>query len=260
MQPDTIKKEVATLRAVWNWAVSHKLVKGLLPTRGLKHSKAKDKPPFLTWSEIEAAISRGGISEEQAAKSWDTLFLDTNHIAEILTHVRATARQPFVFPMIAFVALTGCRRSEMFRSQRQDIDVETKRARIREKKRDRSVLLTYRHVDLHPYLAQVMRDWFAVHPGGPNTFCTNPNAELTITEAFYHFQAALTDSKWTVLRGFHVFRHSFASNLARAGVDQRVIDGFLGHQTEQMRQRYRHLFPDTKQIAIQAAFATTPVP
>jgi site-specific recombinase XerD len=38
--------------------------------------------------------------------------------------------------------------------------------------------------------------------------------------------------------GFHLPRHPFSSNLARAGVDDRVIDHFMGHQTEEMRRRY----------------------
>ena len=50
--------------------------------------------------------------------------------------------------------------------------------------------------------------------------------------------------------GFHTYRHSFASNLAAAGVDQRVIDEFMGHTTEAMRKRYRHLFPRAKKSAI----------
>jgi integrase len=50
-----------------------------------------------------------------------------------------------------------------------------------------------------------------------------------------------------VVRGFHVFRHSFASNLATEGVDQRFIDEWMGHQTEDMRKRYRHLFPKKKE-------------
>ena len=36
---------------------------------------------------------------------------------------------------------------------------------------------------------------------------------------------------------------SFASNLAVQGVDQRFIDKWMGHQTEEMRRRYQHLFP-----------------
>jgi integrase len=50
--------------------------------------------------------------------------------------------------------------------------------------------------------------------------------------------------------GFHTYRHSFASNLAAAGVDQRLIDEFMGHTTEAMRKRYRHLFPAAKRSAI----------
>ena len=51
--------------------------------------------------------------------------------------------------------------------------------------------------------------------------------------------------------GFHSYRHSFASNMAAAGVDQRVIDEIMGHTTEAMRKRYRHLFPQNKKAAIE---------
>lgn len=61
-------------------------------------------------------------------------------------------------------------------------------------------------------------------------------------------------SKWRVLNGWHVFRHSFISALASSGTDQRVIDEFVGHSTEEQRRRYRHIFPDVKQKAIAAAF------
>lgn len=52
--------------------------------------------------------------------------------------------------------------------------------------------------------------------------------------------------------GFHTYRHSFASNLAAAGVDQRVIDELMGHTTEAMRKRYRHLFPKVRRSAIES--------
>jgi integrase len=64
----------------------------------------------------------------------------------------------------------------------------------------------------------------------------------------------LADSKWPKIRGFHVFRHSFASNLAAASVDQRIIDKWMGHQTEEMRKRYQHLFPDQQREAIALVF------
>ena len=48
--------------------------------------------------------------------------------------------------------------------------------------------------------------------------------------------------------------HSFASNCAAAGVDQRVIDEWMGHQTEEMVRRYRHLFPSQQRQAINLVF------
>jgi integrase len=43
---------------------------------------------------------------------------------------------------------------------------------------------------------------------------------------------------------------SFSSNLARAGLDDRIIDDFMGDQTEEIRRRYQHLFPEEKRKAL----------
>ncbi len=57
-----------------------------------------------------------------------------------------------------------------------------------------------------------------------------------------------------MLKGFHALRHSFISCLASEGVDQRIIDDFVGHCSEEQRRRYRHLVPDVKQKAIAGVF------
>jgi len=57
-----------------------------------------------------------------------------------------------------------------------------------------------------------------------------------------------------MLRSFHLLRHSFISCLACAGVDQRIIDDLVGHTTEEMRKRYRHLYPSTQQDALKGVF------
>ncbi len=44
--------------------------------------------------------------------------------------------------------------------------------------------------------------------------------------------------------------HSFSSNLAMAGIDDRIIDHFTGHQTKEMRRRHQHLFPQEKRDAL----------
>ena len=47
-----------------------------------------------------------------------------------------------------------------------------------------------------------------------------------------------------------MLRHSFISNCALKAIDQRIIDAFVGHTTEEMRRRYTHLFPSAKKDAI----------
>jgi integrase len=61
---------------------------------------------------------------------------------------------------------------------------------------------------------------------------------------------AILDEKTKSYLGFHTLRHSFASNLAARGVDQRIVDHFMGHQTKEMRMRYQHLFPERREKAI----------
>jgi hypothetical protein len=41
---------------------------------------------------------------------------------------------------------------------------------------------------------------------------------------------------------------------ASQGTDQRLIDEWVGHQTEEQRKRYRHLLPSTQRAAIQLVF------
>ena len=44
----TIRKELATLTTLWNWAAQHKYVVGPLPKAGLKFPKLDEHPPFQT--------------------------------------------------------------------------------------------------------------------------------------------------------------------------------------------------------------------
>jgi hypothetical protein len=48
--------------------------------------------------------------------------------------------------------------------------------------------------------------------------------------------------------------HSFISNCAAKGVDQRLIDHWVGHTIEEMCMRYRHLVPDVSKAALLSMF------
>lgn len=256
--PETVRNELVTLRILWNWGVKEGLLAGVSPVKDVEFPLADEKLPFMTRQEIEEVIERGGLTTDAEEGLWEALYLHVNEVRQALESIRESARHPFIYPMMVFVAHTGCRRSEMVRSRIEDVDFKSKTIMLREKKKSRSKAITYRRVDMSPLLYDVMANWVANHPGGQSTFAqlrlSGEATPITVNQAHYHLEKTLEKTEWKIIRGFHVFRHSFASNLAAAGVDQRVIDEFMGHQTEEMRRRYRHLFPAVRQAAIASVF------
>ena len=256
IQAETIKKELATFRLIWNWAVDRRYLDGRAPVRGVKLPKRPNKPPFMTWSEIQANISRSTFSETEEQAMWECLFLTVDEIQQLIKDVKIAARHPFVYPMFVFAAHTGARRSEIVRSEVGDVDLRTGTVQIREKKRSRERSVTFRQVPMSNTLQAAMIEWLNHdHPGGRYTFGIHRDRPMSRDVASHHFTQTVRRTKWKKLRGFHVLRHSFASNLAAGGVDQRIIDEWMGHQTEEMRKRYRHLIREQHQQVVESIFA-----
>ena len=287
VSPVTIRKEIATLRAVWNWGEWMELTSGSFPSKGLRYPKTDEKLPFMTMDEISRQIAAGGRPETL----WEALYLQAGEVTELLAYVKQKATHAWVYPLFCFAAHTGARRSEIVRALTADVDFPGNTILLREKKRSRTARTT-RRVPLTPLVCSVLKEWLAVHPGGPNLFChagevahskkrslttghqnekvrpkslkgrmasvrkreqPAPSA-LTGNEVHDHFGRVLAGSKWEVIRGLHCLRHSFISACASKGVDQRLIDEWVGHATEEQRKRYRHLWPSTQQEAIGKVF------
>lgn len=252
---DTIRKELSTFRLVWNWALTQERISRPCPTKGVKYPKRDAKPPFMTWEEIERVIHRGGLSRDEEHDLWSSLFLGTDEVARLLTDIQKHARHEFIYPLFLFAAYTGARRSEMLRSRIDDFDFDLGIVHIREKKRSRTQATTFRRVPMSSQLSAGMRSWFAQHPGGQLTIADSGAEVVTPHKATNHLRLTLKTTRWhRRLKGYHVLRHSFASNAAAAGVDPGMIDTWMGHQTEEMRNRYRHLFPKEQQNAIDLVF------
>ncbi|HJT76015.1 MAG TPA: site-specific integrase [Gemmataceae bacterium] len=288
ISPVTIRKEIATLRAAWNWGEPMELTAGRFPSKGLRYPKADEKPPFMTMAEIERQAAAGG----DPAVLWEAAYLLLPEIDELLQIVKERATHPFIYPLFCFAAHTGARRSEILRAKVADLDFAGETIIIHEKKRSRGQRTT-RRVPMTSRLKEALQEWLAVHPRGPWLFChagtvqrsrkrsattghkgektrssslkgrmagvrkrtdTAAGQPLTRNEYHDHFKRTLAGTKWERMRGGHVFRHSFCSNLAMKGVDQRIIDEFVGHQTEQQQKRYRHLAPNTKTQALKGVF------
>ena len=240
LSPTTIKKEVTSMRACWNWGVSSGLLQGSFPpNKALNYPKGEEKRPFQTREEIERAIARGGLSPVEIRDLWDGLFLTLPEIQEFQAFVQHNARHDFVYPMIALAAHSGARRSELLRARIDDVDFGGQSMLLRERKRVKGER-SFRRVPLSPLLMNVLTGWLAIHPGGQFLFCHRldvPHSKksrdgvqpLTRDEANDHFRRTVAGSTWEMVRGWHTFRHSFVSNCVAAGIDQRFIDEWVGH-------------------------------
>lgn len=263
----TVRKEIHTLRAAWRWGAKHGLVAGPFLNDGLRYPRTDEKPHFMTRKEIERHIAAGGLDDAEIADLWNSLYLTVSEVAEFLQYFKQKALQPFIYPAVAFVAHTGARRSEMLRARVADVDFTGKMITLHEKKRVQGRNTT-RRVPLTPFLDRVLRDWLAMHPGGSFLFCqeelprnglsrggiNGSGSQLNRGKAYDHFRRVLGKSKWKVVAGFHVLRHSFISACAMKGIDQRFIDEWTGHSTEQQRKRYRHLAPSSQLQALSRVF------
>jgi integrase len=266
----TIKKELSTFSTVWTWALTQGYVKLPFPNQSLRFPKTSEKPPFQTWSEIESQIRHGGLDEQEQAELWDCLFLTLSEIDEVLEFVKRESQYDFLYPMVVLAAHTGARRSELVRSRVGDVNFSAGKVLIREKKRVKGRRTT-RQVPLSLLLAEVLSDWFAKKRASAFTFPRElkvsrdrkPRQDedaVSVDEASHHLAQTFAGSKWQKIRGWHVFRHSFISNCAAKGIDQRMIDRWSGHQTDEMRKRYTHLFPDSQRQAIQLVFGGSEKP
>jgi integrase len=256
----TIKKELDTLRSAWNWAKRMGYVPAEFPGAGLVYPKGEEKLPFMTWTEIERRIAAGGDAKEL----WECLFLREPEIASFLDFVQQRKAPVWVYPMCVMAAHTGARRSEMLRAERQDVDSETGIITIREKKRVRGKVTT-RRVPISARLKEALAALPVVngHLFGELSLQAVQNGFMRVvgkhTSGTKNAEAksrteAKRRTKWAVLKGYHVLRHSFISALANKGIDQRIIDELVGHQTEAMRRRYRHLYPQTVADAVKQVF------
>ena len=287
----TIKKEIVTLRTAWNWAKRAKLVTEPFPYAGLRYPRTIEKPPFQTRKEILRKIAGGGLSPGDIADLWDAMYPTVEELKPILKLVKSRQSQPFLYPMVTFAAHTGARRSEIIRVKVTDVDFAEKIVTIHEKKRVKGKTTT-RRVPISPFLAGVLRDWLKIHPGGQHLFCqgavigrskkrspttghqsgkrrattidgrtatvttraTPEISPLTPNEMRDHLDRALSDTDWSEVKGWHFFRHGFIGACATKKVDQRFIDEWVGHQTDEQRKRYRHLAPSSQQEALATVF------
>jgi len=145
---------------------------------------------------------------------------------------------------IAFLLHTGLRKSEFLGLRWKDVDLKAGVLTIPRSKsgETRHVPLSSRVRGILVGLPRPLNGAVLVFPNGKG------NRDLRWVEKTV--PAAVNEAKIEDFR-FHDLRHTFASRLAMEGVDLLTIKDLGGWKTLSMVQRYAHLSPGHRQIAIE---------
>ena len=158
--------------------------------------------------------------------------------------------QPRVIVALALKA--GLRRGELLALRWEDVDLHAGKLLVRQSVYRGQITSPknrrMREVPLAASLAAELRAHR--HLRGQFVLCQEDGAMLTRDMVKRIVPAACKRAGLRLLQ-WHALRHSFASQLAMAGVPVAVIKDLLGHATIEMTMRYAHLAPAVHREAIE---------
>jgi hypothetical protein len=68
----------------------------------LVYGKHDESPPFMTRTEIDRIIERGGLNEDEIEQLCDAMYLTIPEVNDVLELVKTRARYLFIYPMFAY--------------------------------------------------------------------------------------------------------------------------------------------------------------
>jgi len=118
-----------------------------------------------------------------------------------------------------------------------------------------------RYVPLPQHTLLALRQYWVTHrnpvwlfparapAGGSPAAVTQP---MDVSSAQHAFRAALRQSGVQKAATIHTLRHSYATHLLEAGVNLRLIQAYLGHNSPATTAIYTHLTREADELAVQA--------
>ena len=177
------------------------------------------------------------------------MVLSTAEVHQILGRLR---RQRYRV-CLSTIYSCGLRLREGTRLQVKDIDGARMVVHIRKGKRGKD-----RYVPLPERTLQMLRQWWTTHRhakwlfpgrppmGAPASTATKP---MSVSGVQCAFRAALQESGVRKAATVHSLRHAYATHLLEAGVELRLIQGYLGHSSPETTALYTHLTRKTEEMA-----------
>jgi integrase/recombinase XerD len=136
----------------------------------------------------------------------------------------------------------GLRLLEGVRMEVGDIDGQRNLLHIRHAKGDRE-----RYVPIPEQCLEMLRIYWQTHRN-PRWLFPSPrqyHKAMHETGVQRAFRAALRESRIPKKASVHTLRHSYATHLLEAGVNLRIIQGYLGHASPRTTAIYTHLTAKT---------------
>lgn len=234
---DTINKELRTFQSMFSFAgqsgyVQHNVV------REVKRDKSESISQFRSTEEMEEKLKSKNLSEKEKKAIRRCRYFNPDEIRKIIL----LAKNDWLQPILITFCYTGARRVEITRLTWDDIDFSREIVKVKSGKQSSKRKITVRSVNMTPELKVTLLkqkekikncDW--VFPG-------QNGKQLSVNTLRSALSRVTKGSEFEGI-GFHSFRYSFASNLASAGMDERVIGYTMGHTTQEMREHYQFIFP-----------------
>lgn len=162
-------------------------------------------------------------------------------ISEVL-QILGCLRQPRYRICLSTIYACGLRLQEGVHLQVGDIDAERQRLHVRQGKGNKD-----RAVPLPPYTLELLRDYWRTHRHpvwlfpSPHQTESRREAVMDVSGVQRAFRAALAESGVNKPATVHTLRHSWATHLLEAGLNLRIIQGYLGHASPTTTALYIHL-------------------
>ena len=175
------------------------------------------------------------------------VFLDEAEVAQALELARGAG----IFAEVCVAIHTGLRAGEMRRLAWADVDLENKRLTVRQSKSGRKRTVWLNRPAWHALFEQNKRYGHLVYvfPGATRGTFRGWNEPVMRGEDWWRrrglrpLQEAMPKFRLStgVGRGWHLFRHTFASRAVQRGVSLYKLSRWLGHASLESTRLYAHL-------------------
>jgi integrase len=246
VRPATINRDLDSLRAALNWAVSVGLL-GSNPAAKIKRVKADHTAPVRYLTDAEETRLRAALvardDRRKADRASANRWRRERGYDELPPYGHFT---DYLHPFTILALNSGARRGELFNLKWADVDLDARHVMTLRGGGTKNGQT--REIPLNAEAVKVLSAWRPTTADRADyVFPGDDGGRMVSLKTAW--LALVRRAKVPTFR-FHDCRHCFASRLVQAGVDLAVVRELLGHSTFQVTLRYASFQPQHRAAAV----------